>query len=97
MEKLLTIDDISEVLQIPKGTIYVWTCKKRIPYRKANGCLRFKWSEIEKWMALQTESEPYIKNRKNEERPKRKNGTRKNSAVDNLIAEVKAEVLHELL
>ncbi|MBW1854754.1 MAG: helix-turn-helix domain-containing protein [Deltaproteobacteria bacterium] len=50
MEKLLTINQLSELLQIKKSTIYCWTFSKRIPYVKLHGTLRFRQKDISKWL-----------------------------------------------
>ena len=50
MEKLLTIKDLSELLQVSKSTIYQWTHTGFIPHYKIPKGVRFKVSEIEKWL-----------------------------------------------
>ena len=42
MERLLTIDQLSELLQVKKNTIYSWTFTRRIPFVKIGGGLRFR-------------------------------------------------------
>ncbi len=55
MDKLLTIDQLAEVLQIKKATIYSWTFSKKIPHLKIGGALRFREREIVKWIDSQIE------------------------------------------
>jgi len=51
VEKLLTIEELSEILGVKKATLYSWTSKKRIPYIKlSEGILRFRESEIQEWI-----------------------------------------------
>lgn len=50
MEKLLTPERICEILGIRMSTLYFWTSRNRIPYVKVNGLLRFRESEITKWL-----------------------------------------------
>ena len=50
MEKLLTIDQVSELLQVQKNTIYSWTFTRKIPFVKINGALRFKEKAISNWI-----------------------------------------------
>jgi len=50
MEELLTIDELSELLKIRKSTIYHWTCAGFIPHTKAGRFLRFRASDVEKWL-----------------------------------------------
>ena len=55
MDKLLTIDQLADILQIKKATIYSWTFAKNIPHFKIGGALRFREREIEKWIDGQRE------------------------------------------
>ena len=50
MEKLLTISDLTAKLGIKKSTIYQWTHIEYIPHLKLGRFVRFKESEIEKWL-----------------------------------------------
>ena len=50
MEKLLTIEEVSELLQIPKGSLYNLVHEDRIPHIKIRGRLRFKASALEEWI-----------------------------------------------
>jgi excisionase family DNA binding protein len=48
--KLLTIDQLSETLNVKKKTIYDWTHKGLIPYKRAGRLLRFDLNDIERWL-----------------------------------------------
>ncbi len=48
--KLLDIHQISVLLNTKKKTIYDWIHKRKIPYYKLEGSLRFKESEILQWL-----------------------------------------------
>ena len=50
MEKLLTPEEICELLGIEKSTLYAWTSRGQIPFLKINGMLGFRESEIEEWL-----------------------------------------------
>jgi len=50
MEKLLKVEQIAELLQVSKRTIYDWTHIGYIPHYKFPNKLRFKKIEIEKWL-----------------------------------------------
>ncbi len=50
LEKLLTPTDICELLNIRKSKLYDLTHKREIPFFKINGLLRFRQSQIEKWI-----------------------------------------------
>jgi excisionase family DNA binding protein len=57
MEKLLTPDKVCEILGIERSTLYAWTSKKLIPYIKVNGLLRFRESEIIRWLKLREQGD----------------------------------------
>jgi excisionase family DNA binding protein len=48
--RYLGIDDFADYLGVPKGTLYVWVCKKKIPYLKIGKLLKFDLKEIEPWL-----------------------------------------------
>ena len=51
MEKLLKVNEVSELLGIPKGSVYNLVHEGRIPVVKlGNGRVRFKPSSLEKWI-----------------------------------------------
>ena len=50
----MTIQQVSELLCIPKRTLYEWVNQRRIPYYKMGGTLlRFRVDEIEGWASDQ--------------------------------------------
>jgi excisionase family DNA binding protein len=51
MKKLLTPDDVCDLLTIEKSTLYAWTSKDKIPYHKLGG-IRFEEDEIQRWLKL---------------------------------------------
>lgn len=48
--KLLDINQLVEMLNIKKKTIYKWVRQRKIPYIKLGGLIRFDPEEIEKWI-----------------------------------------------
>ncbi len=52
IDKLLTAQEISELLGVKKSWIYYMTHLKKIPHIKIQGLLRFRRSEIENWLKL---------------------------------------------
>jgi excisionase family DNA binding protein len=93
-ERLLAIDEVAQMLGVTKSTIYSWTHRNKIPYVKlGKRCLRFRESDILKWVA-DSSCHP-----KNEEHPKvrckrnRVIGTMTNGYVEGLIKRAKGEVL----
>ena len=54
MRKLLDISEAAEVLGIKPGTLYKWTCSRKLPHKKIGGALRFDPEELEDWIREQT-------------------------------------------
>ena len=58
MERLLKINEVSEMLQMSPKTIYHWVHCGSIPYfkvyreRGAAGVIRFRQSDLEKWLQV---------------------------------------------
>jgi len=50
MEKLLTVKDVSELLQVSQALVYKWVHYDFVPYIKLGSLLRFKETRIEKWL-----------------------------------------------
>jgi excisionase family DNA binding protein len=50
MEKLLKVEQVAELLQVSKRTIYDWTHVGYIPHYKLPNGVRFKESEVNKWV-----------------------------------------------
>lgn len=51
MEKLLlNIHEVSEYLGLSINTIYCWVSRKKIPYTKINGLLRFEVHQLQRWI-----------------------------------------------
>lgn len=53
LEKLLTVQDISELLGVPKSYVYSLTHQKKIPHLKIQGHLRFRRVHIDEWLKSQ--------------------------------------------
>jgi excisionase family DNA binding protein len=51
LERLLTVQDISSLLRVPKSYIYWLTHQRKIPHMKINGHLRFRQSDIDDWLS----------------------------------------------
>ncbi|MBF0522881.1 MAG: helix-turn-helix domain-containing protein [Candidatus Omnitrophica bacterium] len=62
MEKLLKVNEVSEILQVSPKTVYNWVCYGYIPYLKVNnsrgssGVLRFRQSDLEQWLEIKKQS-----------------------------------------
>ena len=57
IDRLLTVQEISELLKVPKSYVYWLTHQKKIPYIKIQGHLRFRQSHIEGWLKAQEVSD----------------------------------------
>ena len=53
IERLLTVQDICELLGVPRSYVYRLTHTKRIPYMKIQGHLRFRRAHIDEWLRSQ--------------------------------------------
>ena len=51
--KLLTTQEVCELLKVSKAYVYWLTHQKRIPYIKMQGHLRFRQSDIDEWLMSQ--------------------------------------------
>jgi len=55
MDKLIDIDELSEILGVTKATIYSWTSQNKIPHIKlSKRLLKFREDEITEWIAQRT-------------------------------------------
>lgn len=52
MERLLTIKDICELLQVSPVLAYKWVHYNYVPHLKIGSCSRFRISEIERWLKV---------------------------------------------
>lgn len=52
-EKLMTVDEVAEYLQVKKRTVYDWLKKGKIPAIKTVGQWRFKSEQIDAWLQAQ--------------------------------------------
>lgn len=53
LSKLLTVDELAERLNVPKGWIYERTSRGEIPFHKIGKYVRFDWNEIRIWLERQ--------------------------------------------
>jgi len=50
MKKLLSVDDVSVYLDVPKNTIRYWCFTKRLRYYKIGRHLKFKQTDIDEFL-----------------------------------------------
>ena len=53
MEKLMTIDEASQLLGVKPQTLYLWVAQKRIPHRKIGRLVRFRMCDLEQFVEQQ--------------------------------------------
>jgi len=49
-KRYLGMGECSEYIGVTKGTLYVWVCRKRIPYLKIGKLVKFDMKEIDHWL-----------------------------------------------
>jgi len=49
-KRYLSIKELSEYINIPVGTLYVWVWQKRIPHVKFSRLVRFDLKAIDEWV-----------------------------------------------
>lgn len=51
VEPLVTVKQLSEALQVSKGTIYLWVKQGNLPHiRLTADCVRFRVSDVQTWL-----------------------------------------------
>ena len=53
MERLLTVQQVADLLGIKVQTIYLWVAQKRIPHRKIGRLVRFRMCDVEEFVEQQ--------------------------------------------
>lgn len=51
MKQLLKVEDVANLLQVDKQTIYQLKARHQIPFIKIGGSVRFDEEQIEEWIA----------------------------------------------
>ena len=49
-KRYLGMDECAGYLGLTKGTLYVWVCRRKIPYVKVGRLVKFDLREIEQWL-----------------------------------------------
>jgi excisionase family DNA binding protein len=50
MEQLMTVKDVAEYMRLSEQTIQRYVLNREIPFHKVKKVIRFRFSEIEKWI-----------------------------------------------
>ncbi len=48
--KIVTVDELAEILKVKTKTLYQWSALGQIPSIKMQGCLRFDLDDVMKWI-----------------------------------------------
>jgi excisionase family DNA binding protein len=51
LDKLLTVEELADILSVKESTIYQWTHQGFIPHTKLGRLVRFRESDVIKWLA----------------------------------------------
>jgi len=54
LNPLLTVDEAAAFLRIKRTTLYTWAYRQHIPTQKVGRALRFRQSDLEKWLGRQS-------------------------------------------
>lgn len=54
VDRLLTVDEVADILQVSPRTVRTWSWDRRIPSVKIGSRLRFKEADIDRWIDGQT-------------------------------------------
>ena len=49
-QRLMTVEEIAEYLQVKPSTIYQWTHQRFIPHVKLGNRVRFRLSQVDRWV-----------------------------------------------
>ena len=49
-KRYLGIDEFSKYMGVTKGTLYVWVCRRKIPYLKVGKLVKFDIRRIDSWL-----------------------------------------------
>lgn len=90
--RYIDINTLSELLSIPRMTLYSWAEQRAIPHYKLGRLIRFDMAEVEAWLKAKR-VEPLDIDR--EAQRIRKSITTKNLNINDLIEKTKKEVLGE--
>jgi excisionase family DNA binding protein len=94
MEKLLSIDDLTEMLGVTKATIYSWTSQNKIPHIKlSKRLLKFRENDIIDWISKKSNNSESSVVGKHNNRTRRSINPR-DDGIERIIRNAKEEILH---
>lgn len=96
MDKLLSVDELAEILGVTKATIYSWTSQNKIPHIKlSKRLLKFREKDIMDWIAAKSvnaDSPSIGKKNKNGIRT-RPSSYLRDDGIERIVKSAKKEVL----
>ena len=96
-EKLIDINAVSELVNLPVKTLYQYVQQKRLPVLKISSrCLRFRLSDIMLWLESKSQGvqEAPMPVRRSTRRPRKTTiNSRSKNHIDALVESVRKEVL----
>jgi excisionase family DNA binding protein len=52
LNRMLSVQDLADYLDVPVATIYAWRCRRQGPPGfRVGRHLRFRWSDVEQWIS----------------------------------------------
>jgi excisionase family DNA binding protein len=96
-ERLLTVEEVAQLISFSEKSIYQLVHRKVIPYTKISGALRFRSSDIAAWIEENT-FKPQSKEKKKEkdtgmDRPRPRQGSRSLSEMDRIVEQTRRKYL----
>jgi len=93
MEKLLNIEELSNLLGVEVSTLYIWTHRKTIPFIKVGRLIRFKESAIQAWLQQKTVQPGQPKSEETTKPNKKAYKTTSGDFIEKIIANAKAGII----
>lgn len=98
MERLMTADEVCELLNVKKRQLYQLTFRKKIPFIKVLGGLRFNKLDLENWVKANTIlPQSQLQLLKSTRTRQKKIGHKNNSAIDSMIDKIVERAKAELI
>lgn len=95
MDKLLSIDDLTEILGVTKATIYSWTSQNKIPHIKlSKRLLKFRENEIMDWISKKSVNSDTPASNKRNRRYIGRSSNQSDDGIERIIRNAKEEILN---
>jgi len=92
-DRLQTVEEVAQLIRFSAKSIYQLVHRRKIPYVKVSGALRFKTSDLETWLEANT-FRPQVKTKDDRIiRPKIRKGSRTLTDMERMVADSRAKYL----